>query len=269
MLAKDFLMTLNQPFRYRDTWVVRCGIILIVLALVTACSRREVTSTAPPASRTHTEARPSSARLESIAFTIQVGAFSTSERAARYADQLDARGLDAYYFVDGDRLWKVRFGRFSSKSAATRRAAGLKGKGIIDAYYIISLSRVSEDALRGNLVATAKRFIGTPYRWGGTSQVSGFDCSGLTMTVYRLNGMELPRTASAQYASGSSISRQALEPGDLVFFRTGSSRRISHVGVYSGKGRFIHAPGRGKRIRTASLSTGYFTSRYAGARRYF
>jgi hypothetical protein len=228
-----------------------------------------VKSTAPPANRAPAVAKPSRAGLERIAFTIQVGAFSTSERAARYAGQLDAGGLDAYYFVDGDGLWKVRFGRFSSKSEAKGHASRLQAKGLIDAYYVVSPSRVNPAVRRGNLVATAKRFIGTPYLWGGTSEASGFDCSGLTMTVYRLNGMELPRTASAQYASGSTVARYSLEPGDLVFFRTGSSSRVTHVGLYAGDERFIHAPGRGKRVRTASLSGKYFKARFAGARRYF
>ena len=88
------------------------------------------------------------------------------------------------------------------------------------------------------------------------------------MTVYRLNGLELPRNSRAQFQAGHPISRDDLQPGDLVFFATGSRSRVSHVGLYSGSGEFIHAPGKGKTIRSASLSNNYFKSRYAGARRY-
>lgn len=211
--------------------------------------------------------------LPGIAFTIQVGAFSTTERAANYSDRLAATGLDTYYFIDTDGLCKVRFERFETKAAARRRAVDLQTRGVIDDFYIARpgpsgrLSNAREN-LQDGLVQTARRFIGTPYRWGGESARSGFDCSGLTMTVYRLNGLELPRNSRAQFQTGRPVPRDALQRGDLVFFATGRRGRVSHVGVYSGHGKFIHAPGRGKTIRTASLSNGYFTARYAGARRY-
>jgi hypothetical protein len=211
--------------------------------------------------------------LPGIAFTIQVGAFSTTERAANYADQLAGYGLDTYYFIDTDGLCKVRFERFETKAAARRRAIDLQTRGVIDVFYIArpGPSGRHPDArenLQDGLVQTARRFIGTPYRWGGESARSGFDCSGLTMTVYRLNGLELPRNSRAQFRTGRPVSRDALQRGDLVFFATGRRGRVSHVGLYSGHGKFIHAPGRGKTIRTASLSNGYFKARYAGARRY-
>jgi hypothetical protein len=208
--------------------------------------------------------------LPAIAFTIQVGAFSTTERAAVYADRLAAHGLDTYYFIDLDGLCKVRFDRFDTKSRARARAVELQARGIIDDFYVVRPGRTqrARSHLQEDLVQTAHRFIGTPYRWGGTSARYGFDCSGLTMTVYRLNGMELPRNSRSQYQAGRPVSRSALQPGDLVFFATGSRSRVSHVGLYSGNGQFIHAPGRGKTIRMASLSNGYFKRRYAGARRY-
>ncbi len=213
-------------------------------------------------------------RLPVIEFTIQVGAFSTPERAARYERVMEANGLDAYYFIDTDGLCKVRFERFATKAAARQRANALQARGVIDAFYIVQPvldhDRTQLEAqLRQNLVRTAQRFIGTPYRWGGESAHNGFDCSGLTMTVYRLNGLELPRNSRAQFDAGSAISKNDLQVGDLVFFATGRRGRVSHVGVYSGRGQFIHAPGRGKRIRTALLSKSYFKSRYMGARRYF
>ena len=224
---------------------------------------------APPPS-----ADPAASPLPAIKFTIQVGAFSTGGRAARYADRMQSAGLDAYYFVDTDGLYKVRFERFDTKAAARNRAMALRSEGLITDFFIIRPGPAGKrteihERLRESLVETAQRFIGIPYRWGGASAGSGFDCSGLTMTVYRLNGLELPRNAFSQYRAGTPVARDALMPGDLVFFATGRTNRISHVGVFIGRGRFIHAPGRGKRIRTASLANGYFNPRYRGGRRYY
>jgi hypothetical protein len=215
-----------------------------------------------------------SGKLPTIAYTIQVGAFSTVERAAAYAAGLIRQELDAYYFIDGDGLCKVRFERFDSKEAARQRAAGLQARGVIDAFFIVQPRPDGDaidprEALRSHIVHTARRFIGTPYRWGGESVHSGFDCSGLTMTVYRLNGLDLPRNSRAQFQAGQPIQRGTLQAGDLVFFATGTRGRVSHVGVYSGEGAFIHAPGQGQRIRVSSLSNEYFNRRYLGARRYF
>ena len=223
----------------------------------------------PPA----VDQRPDDAVLPVIAFTIQVGAFSTVERASDYADRLAAFGLDTYYFIDTDGLCKVRFDRFETKAQARRRAEALRQGGIIDDFYIVQprppgQRRDERERLKESLVQTARRFIGTPYRWGGASARLGFDCSGLTMTVYRLNGLELPRNSRSQFQAGRPVPRDALEKGDLVFFATGKRNRVSHVGIYSGRGTFIHAPGTGKTIRTASLSSRYFQDRYAGARRY-
>jgi gamma-D-glutamyl-L-lysine dipeptidyl-peptidase len=212
--------------------------------------------------------------LPVIEYTVQAGAFSTSQRAAHLADRLSRNGVDAYYFVDGDGLYKVRFERFATVAAARSRAVLLQSKGLIGSFYIVQPadSGHSENpqlSLREKIVNTASRFIGTPYRWGGASPRVGFDCSGLTVTVYRLNSLELPRSARAQYHTGSPVSRESLEPGDLVFFATNGSGRVSHVGIYSGNGKFIHAPGRGKVIGRATLSNNYYKRHYVGARRYF
>ncbi len=212
--------------------------------------------------------------LPAIQFTIQVGAFSTIGRAARYAEHMKSAGLDAYYFIDADGLYKVRFERFDTKEGAHGRALNLQAQGLISDFFIIrpgpaSLRTGRQEHLQESIVQTARRFIGIPYRWGGASAGDGFDCSGLAMTVYRLNGMQLPRNAYSQYRAGTPIGWDTLAPGDLVFFATGRSSRISHVGIYAGQGRFIHAPGRGKRIRTSALSNSYFHPRYKGARRYY
>lgn len=112
----------------------------------------------------------------------------------------------------------------------------------------------------------AMSMIGKPYRWGGSSPRSGFDCSGLVHYVYRdALGIRLPRTAKQMSRTGFRIGKSRLQPGDLVFFNTG--RRYSHVGIYVGQGRFVHSPSRGKTIRLAKLDNRYWLRRYNGARR--
>lgn len=247
-------------------------ILMLLLIGLTACATPPTPApkvvTPPPVKE------PFQTSLPAIQFTIQVGAFSTIERAARYADKLQAAGLDAYYFVDTDNLCKVRFGKYESREEAHKIAVNLQARKLIQDFYIVQPSpsfqtEEQRSSLRKNLVDTAHRFIGTPYCWGGASLKSGFDCSGLTMTVYRLNGLQLPRVALSQYQNGTPVPRDALQNGDLLFFTTEPGIDISHVGIYTGQDQFIHAPGRGKQIRIASLSDNYFKSRYKGARRYF
>jgi cell wall-associated NlpC family hydrolase len=88
------------------------------------------------------------------------------------------------------------------------------------------------------------------------------------MAVYRINGLNLPRMSKEQYRAGIPIEKGRLKSGDLVFFATSGGKRVSHVGVYTGGNKFIHAPGKGRRICAASLSKKYFKTRYVGARTY-
>jgi hypothetical protein len=245
------------------------AVALALAALLWAC-----TSTSDSPARPGALPAAINPGIPPIIHTIQVGAFSSAARAARLSQKLRQAGLDAYYFVDGDQYYKVRFERFSTKTAARRRALELKRRGLIEVFYIVSPRSGSSPSgtaanLRSGLVRTAHQFIGTPYRWGGTSAKTGFDCSGLTMTVYRLNGLQLPRSARSQFKTGRAVSKPALRQGDLVFFATSRRSRVSHVGIYIGGDRFVHAPGRGKDIRTADLNNSYFKRRYLGARRYF
>ncbi|MCC8362204.1 C40 family peptidase [Lysobacter sp. A6] len=116
-----------------------------------------------------------------------------------------------------------------------------------------------------NVMGKALTLLGTPYRWGGES-TDGFDCSGLVGYVYRtVLGMDLPRVSRQMATTGEAVERSALVPGDLVFF--GRSGRVSHVGIYMGEGRFLHAPSRGKNVRVDSLVTGYWSNRYMQGRR--
>lgn len=113
------------------------------------------------------------------------------------------------------------------------------------------------------LVSNATSLIGTPYVFGGTSR-SGFDCSGYTQYVFKGSGVSLPRTSYAQFGVGSAVSRDQLQPGDLVFFST-YDKGASHVGIYVGGGSFVHASNSG--VKTTKLSDSYYASRYVGARR--
>ncbi len=116
---------------------------------------------------------------------------------------------------------------------------------------------------RGGIISTAQNYLGVKYRYGGVSP-SGFDCSGLVQYVYRKNGINLPRSTRDQYCRGKRVSRSSMQPADLVFFHTGS-RRISHVGIYAGNGRFIHAPRTGKRVSYARMDNSYWKKRFVGA----
>ncbi len=115
---------------------------------------------------------------------------------------------------------------------------------------------------------TAFDLRGTLYRMGGASE-QGLDCSGLVWVSFASAGIRLPRTSQEQFHATERVGRDALQPGDLVFFKTGRSkkREIDHVGIYVGNGKFLHAPRRGKAVSLASLSESYWDSRYRGAGR--
>ncbi len=120
---------------------------------------------------------------------------------------------------------------------------------------------------KGNEVVNyAYKFLGKPYVYGASGPNS-FDCSGLTQYVYNKFGVGLSRTTYTQVNQGKKVDRSNLQPGDLVFFNTEGS--ISHVGIYVGGGDFIHAPRTGKPVMISSLSDGYYSGRYATARRIF
>jgi peptidoglycan DL-endopeptidase CwlO len=145
------------------------------------------------------------------------------------------------------------------QAAATAAAAAASGGSSVGSTGG-SIPVPPSSTLGGQAVAIAEQYLGVPYVWGGASP-SGFDCSGLVMYVYGRLGVSLPHNAAAQYSMGTSVPRDALEPGDLVFFDG-----LGHVGIYVGGGSFIHAPHTGTVVQISSLS-GWYSSEYVGAKR--
>lgn len=148
------------------------------------------------------------------------------------------------------------------------------GENTVDMNFAIN---VNNGALSGNsqtnpqgdneIINTAKSFLGTPYQWGGTSP-SGFDCSGFTQYVLAQNGKSIPRTSQEQFASGQAVDKSNLQAGDLVFYNWSGGTEATHVGIYEGNGKMIHAPHSGDVVKEVDFNS-YGQNAYLGARRYY
>lgn len=266
-------LPLNRSVSRQNVWVTFMRFVYAVLSILflsfISCSKNSsvVLEAGPPSEQLN---------LAKTGYVIQVGAFRDLDNAVRLALSLNAKNLDAYYFKHESGLYKVRFGNYLSRRPAEENAERLKQAGFIQEYFVVSpetypISQSEESGLesvRDEIVTRAHSFLGLPYRWGGYTPEKGFDCSGLTKAVYNLVGLDLPRTSLAQFRTGTPVSKNDLDRGDLVFFLSQSRNRISHVGIYTGDGKFIHAPGKNKTIRIDSLSNQYFENHFAGARSY-
>lgn len=242
------------------------------------------------------------AGLKSVGFAIQVGAFSDVKNAERLAKKLQDQGIEAFYYKRENGIYAVRFGDFEHREEAGKIARKLVKERVVSSYFIAppqssivaarepSLERLPEPSLSkppavapkrelqaprreksdmGAIAArTAERFVGIPYRWGGDTVVDGMDCSGFARAVYNLCGVNIPRTSREQYLVGDVVGKGELKDGDLVFFGA-SAEAITHVGIFVGNGRFVHAPRRGDDIKVSTLDESYFQKRFVGAKRYF
>ncbi|WP_288841446.1 C40 family peptidase [uncultured Deefgea sp.] len=131
---------------------------------------------------------------------------------------------------------------------------------------IPSLANIQVEGAGREVVMYALGLLETQYQFGGTNPEAGLDCSGLVLLVYKnALGVTLPRTAAAMAAAARPVSQSEMRAGDLVFFKT-TDRSFSHVGIYLGDEKFIHAPSSNGRVRIESLKNVYFAPRFEGAR---
>ncbi|MBK9795612.1 MAG: C40 family peptidase [Holophagaceae bacterium] len=261
----------SGPEQRRRSWPA----LALGLLLAPGCSR-----TPRPLPERRTAPIPSARALPRLGFTLQAGAFAKVENAARFSESLQAQGLEAAYYAAGDGLYRVRFGDFATRDKARTRGEALKRSGILEAFWVVApdgsaptapgparTRPTDERGLRASLVESARSYLGVPYLFGGTTE-RGFDCSGLTGAVYRLNGLSLPRSSRAQFEAGNPVDLEQARAGDLVFFATAGGGRVSHVGVYLGQGAFIHAPRSGQSIRQNDLADRSYQQALVGIRSY-
>ncbi len=153
-----------------------------------------------------------------------------------------------------------KFFRLGRSTGVAPSAAALNGSSSD------SGSTVAPSATGAQILAEARKYLGTPYVYGGASP-SGFDCSGFVYYVLKQLGYSPYRTPADQYRMGTSVSKSQLQPGDIVFFANTYASGISHVGIYAGNGQFIHSPNSRSTVSYSDLTSGYWANHYYGARR--
>lgn len=150
--------------------------------------------------------------------------------------------------------------------SSPRRSSSTKRKPQYTQESTYAMTVSGDGSSQDKILSKAQSMRGVRYRWGASSR-SATDCSGFTSQVFRSNGYRIPRTSAEQSRAGAKVDRSSLRPGDLVFFRTRRGTRVSHVGIYTGNGKFIHASSGGGKVQINSLSDGYYNKRYVTARR--
>ncbi len=173
-----------------------------------------------------------------------------------------------YIVRRGDSLWEIAR-RFGTSVEALAAENGVNPDRVLRVGMALRVPDVygglGEGAEQNRFAQAALEYRGVRYRWGGMS-TRGMDCSGLVALVLRDYGIKAPHNSKALYKLGKQVSREDLQPGDLVFFHT-TRAGISHVGIYIGDGKFVHASSSKGRVRVDRLDTGYYSRRYVGARR--
>jgi cell wall-associated NlpC family hydrolase len=137
---------------------------------------------------------------------------------------------------------------------------------VADPIYNIQKGQLSNQ--RKIIAQHAINSLGLPYKWGGQSPKTGFDCSGLIVYTHKKANIIIPRTTKAQFDNGRIIRKEELQIADLVFFQSHEAGKINHVGIYIGNGTFIHAPGRNRKITYGYMNNPYFKKNYLGSRTY-
>jgi gamma-D-glutamyl-L-lysine dipeptidyl-peptidase len=213
-------------------------------------------------------------------FTVRVGQFASRAEARKEAEALKGRRIIPSFLVLRSQVAPIAEAapapdvneascRQEAVQAGLCTAADAPAKGGSAASELAELASdpLGAEGLGMLAVQTAERYIGVPYKRGGTNPETGMDCSGFVRKVFSLVGIHLPRTSAEQFHRGKKIGRQELVKGDLVFF--GRNQRVNHVGIYIGDGKFIHAPRPNQTIRIARLDMPEFVRRFLGARRLF
>lgn len=176
------------------------------------------------------------------------------------------RGTEGW--VRGDLLKATSAPKASGYTATRRRSSGqTRHVATHHEYKPEPVARYAPDGTKqAEILSRAQAMRGVRYRLGASSR-SATDCSGFTSQVFARSGYHLPRTSSEQSGAGQRVSRASLQPGDLVFFKTRRGTRVSHVGIYMGKGKFIHASSGGGKVQINSLSDDYYNRRFVTGRR--
>jgi cell wall-associated NlpC family hydrolase len=157
----------------------------------------------------------------------------------------------------------------ASAHAAPRDSSDDMDKLLTDKGFLTQIDQVRQSVTlkASELVVNAMGFLGVPYKRGGNTVETGFDCSGFVRAIYQQSvGLLLPRRAEEQAAATQRIEKNDLQPGDLVFFNT-LRRTFSHVGIYVGNNKFIHSPKPGAEVRVENMGLSYWQTRFNGARR--
>lgn len=168
--------------------------------------------------------------------------------------------------ADGIFGTKTKTGVIAFQTAESLSADGIVGPitaNALNTAYSLKLHTNKADAI----IATAEKYIGVPYQWGGESPTTGFDCSGFVQYVFAQNGITLPRISSEQYKVGTPVALNQIEPGDLIFFSIAKNGTVDHVGIYIGNNQFINASS-SKGVTIYSIGP-YWTSIEIGAKRVF